>query len=191
MAVADDHVATGVGASSAEVVSIAAGVIETAARSSGDWEDAGGAVAQAVALRRRGSRLAAENARAYAAARAALGARPARGDDRERQIADIQLGDALALAADIPLAITEAAVDAAELGALAAEKGAGDVRADAAGASALAAGAAIAAAHLVQVNLATRAGDARVERASRLASHARSVSERVTAVTPPRSPPGR
>jgi formiminotetrahydrofolate cyclodeaminase len=172
------YVPTGVGACSAEVVAIAAAVIETAARSSGDWDDAGGAVAQAVALRRRGLRLAAENARAYAAARAALGARPARVDERQRQIADIHLGDALAVAADIPLSIAEAGVDAAELGALAAENGADDVRADAAGASALAAGAAIAAAHLVEVNLATQAGDERIERASAHASHARSASER-------------
>ena len=177
-AIGEESTWPGAGAGSGMVVALASGLIEAAARkSSPEWDEAGGVIAQAAALRRRGLRLARQNAEAHLAARVALDTTPPE-TRREQEIADIHLGDALTTAADLPIAIAEAAVDAAELGALTAERGTHDARADAAGAAALAAGAAVAAAHLVEVNLSTQPGDARLERARALVSSARSTSER-------------
>jgi formiminotetrahydrofolate cyclodeaminase len=172
----------GAGAGAGMVVALAAGLIEAVAQRSTDgWDEARGATAQAAALRRRGVRLAGENAEAHIAARAALASASADKGDRDREIADIGLGAALALAAELPLRIAEAAVDVAELGALAAKRGVHDARADASSASLLAAGAAAAAAHLVEINLATQADDARIARARELVALARSASERALA----------
>jgi formiminotetrahydrofolate cyclodeaminase len=181
-----DHISTaggglgadGAGAGAARVVAGAAGMIRDAAGASGEWRESPGIKAQAAALERKGERLARENAAAYRAARTALGEPAGGSGQREQEIADMKLGEALARAADLPLAIAEAAVDAAELGAVTAERGRAEVRADAAGAAALAAGAAVAAGHLVEINLATRAGDERVGRARELVELARSAGER-------------
>jgi formiminotetrahydrofolate cyclodeaminase len=172
----------GAGAGAGSVVALSATLIEAVARSSSDaWNEAGGAIAQASALRRRASRLAAENAGAHASAVEALAARSTQRADREQEIADIRLGEALALAADLPLRIVEVATDAAELGAIAAERGSAAVRPDAVGACVLAAAAAAAAAHLVDVNLSTRPGDERIARAGELVALARAASERALA----------
>lgn len=172
----------GAGAGAAVVVALAAGLIEAAARrSDGTWGEAGGTIAQAAALRRRALGLARENAAAHLAAQAALGSASAERAARDQEIADIQLGDALALAADLPLAIAEAAVDAAELGAAAAESVPDEVRADAAGAAELATASVVVAAHLVEVNLATRAGDPRLEHVDGLVEAARAASDRALA----------
>ena len=173
----------GVGAGSAVVVALAARLIGAAARASDDWDGAAGACAQADALDRRGLRLARQNAEALRAARAALSKASGEQARDEQRLADSQLHDALVLSADLPLAIAEAAVDAAELGALAAGRGAAEVRADAAGAAALAAGAAAAAGHLVEINLLTKTGHPRVDRARELAALARAASERALAAS--------
>src|SRR2546423_1260389 len=111
----------------------------------------------------------------------ALAARSTERGGREQEIADIRLGDALALAADLPLRIVEVATDAAELGAIAAEQGSAAVRPDAVGACLLAAAAAAAAAHLVDVNLATRPADERIAPAGEHVALARAASERALA----------
>jgi formiminotetrahydrofolate cyclodeaminase len=81
---------------------------------------------------------------------------------------DFNLGQALDRAADVPLAIAEAACDVAQLAAYVADHCEGDVRADAASAAALASGAARAAAHLVEVNLSMAEADVRVLNARKL-----------------------
>lgn len=169
----------GAGAGAGLVVALAAGLIEAVARQSTDrWAEARGAIAQAAAVRRRALRLAAENAEGHAAAREALGAVP---DNHSERQTDVVLGDALERAADLPLRIAAAAVDAAELAALAAARGTNDARADAVGAAQFAAAAAAAAAHLVEVNLATQPGDDRAAKARELASLARAASKRALA----------
>jgi formiminotetrahydrofolate cyclodeaminase len=169
----------GVGASAALVIVVVARLIEDLALSArGRWEEAGSVITQAGELRRRALRLARETAEAHAAARRALDAVRWDRPEAERKSADDRLGRALAAAADRPLDIATTAADAAELAAATSEHGPRDSRPDAAGATMLAAGAADAAAHLVEVNLATRAGDKRIGRARRLASEARSASER-------------
>lgn len=147
---------------------MAAALLEMAARTSAGWSDAAGAVAQAQSLRRRVAPLAAEDARVYEAALAAMkapsGSTP---DERDRAIED-----ALARAAEIPLQIAEAAADAAALAATVAERGDERVRGDAAAAAVLAAASARAAANLVAINLAAAADDARVTRARKIAEDA-------------------
>ena len=71
------------------------------------------------------------------------------------------------MAAEVPLALAEAAADVALLAADATERADGASRADAAAAAALAAGAARAAAKLVAINLSTQPGDERIAAAER------------------------
>jgi formiminotetrahydrofolate cyclodeaminase len=140
----------------------AALVAKVAARSEG-WSESAGARAQALDLRDRLLALAAQDARAYESALAAL------------EGGHTGLARALAAAADVPLAISETAADAALLAAEASERADGHSRADAAAAASLAAGAARASAKLVAVNLAIAPGDERVavaERAAETAEHA-------------------
>ena len=132
----------------------AALVAKAAARSDG-WSGAGGAAAQAADLRDRLLELSSQDARAYESALGAL----------ERR--DTGLAEALATAADVPLALAETSADVALLAAQAAECADGGSRADAAAAAALAAGAARAASKLVQVNLSTTPGDERIAAAAR------------------------
>ena len=79
---------------------------------------------------------------------------------------DFALGTALLRAAEVPLRIAEAAADVAELAALTAAEGSPHLRADATAAAALAEAATRAAAHLVDINLATVRGDAHSARAA-------------------------
>lgn len=137
----------------------AALVAKAAARSEG-WGEAAGARAQALDLRDRLLALAAQDARAYESALAAL----------ERRHSG--LARALATAADVPLAIAETAADVSLLAAEGAERADGPSRADSAAAAALAAGAARASAKLVAVNLSTVSGDERVVAAQRAAETA-------------------
>ncbi len=132
----------------------AALVAKAAARSDG-WSAAPGARAQAADLRDRLLALATDDATAYETALGHL----------ERR--DSGLAGALAVAADVPLALAEASADVALLAADAAECADGASRADAAAAAALAAGAARATAKLVAVNLATAPGDERIAAAER------------------------
>ncbi len=151
----------GAGPAAALTVAAAAALVAMAARfSRGEWPDAGTTVAQAEALRRRAVQLAREDADAldaYLAARGPL-------TEPRSEVRDFHLGRALEVAADVPFAIAESASDVALLAAEVVERGNGDVRADAATAALLAHGAARSAAHLVEVNLASRPDDERVRR---------------------------
>jgi formiminotetrahydrofolate cyclodeaminase len=159
---ARDTPVPGAGPAAALVTATAAALTAMAARASRDsWADAGGVVAQAESLRARAVRLAQEDADALTAVLAERS-----GDGGERaEMRDFRLGRTLHRAADVPLSIVEAAADVALLAAHTASRCPGDVRPDVTAAAFLAHGAARAAAHLVEINLATIAGDERVTRA--------------------------
>src|SRR5215218_8707180 len=108
---------------------LAAALVAKTAKLSEGWSESAGARAQAIELRDRLLALAQQDALAYERALTAL----------ERR--DSGLARALTKAAEVPLAIGEAAADAALLAAEAAERADGPNRADAAAASCLAAGA--------------------------------------------------
>jgi methenyltetrahydrofolate cyclohydrolase len=146
----------------------AALVAKSAARSEG-WGEAEGARAQAIDLRDRLLALAQQDALAYERALTSL----------ERR--DSGLARALARAAEVPLAIGEAATDAAMLAAEAAERADGAAKADAAAAACLAAGAAQAASRLVEINLSTLADDDRLTRARLAAEAASDAAQRALA----------
>jgi len=159
---ARDTPVPGAGPAAALVTAAAAALTAMAARASRDsWPDAAGVAAQAESLRARAMRLALEDAEALAAV---LAERSAAGGDRA-EVRDFRLGRTLHRAADVPLSIVEAAADVALLASHTAAHCVGDVRADASAGAFLAHGAARAAAHLIDVNLATVAGDERVTRA--------------------------
>ncbi len=155
------------------VVGLAASLLAVAAdRSREAWPGAAGAVAQAVALRRRGHALAQDNSLAYHDARVALaGGSASAGGAAQR---DWAIGRAVAAAADPPLALAGTADDVAQLALALAGHGAAEVRADCVAAAQLAAGAAASAAHLVEVNLVAGADPQRSGRARR---HAHSAAE--------------
>ncbi len=157
-ALAAEEPAPGGGCAAALVGAMAAALCAKVARFSGD----GGSVAQAEALRRRLTELAAEDATAFVAALAQL---------RERSD-DFDLGRALALAADVPLRIAEASADVATLGTALAERGKPEFQPDARAASVLAAAAARSCAVLVEANLGAVPGDERVRQAQALADGA-------------------
>jgi formiminotetrahydrofolate cyclodeaminase len=144
---------------------MAAAVTERAAALSQEqWAEAGGAAAEARALRGRVAPLAQADARAYEEARRALAS--ARGDSAEKT--DLDLGKALDFAASVPLAIAEAGAEVASLAAFVSDKGDPDVQGDANAAALLADAGTRAAAKLVEINLATRAEDPRRARAREL-----------------------
>jgi formiminotetrahydrofolate cyclodeaminase len=168
--------APGGGSVAAIVTAFAASLTAMAARFATEhWEDAPGAVAQAEALRTRVLPLAEEDARAY---ESFLLARRM-SEDFDPQVRDAAIGEALSRAADVPLAIAEAALDVASLAADLAEHGNPNLRGDAATAALLSEAAVRATANLVEVNLATREGDERVERARALVEISRRISRRV------------
>jgi formiminotetrahydrofolate cyclodeaminase len=185
--------APGGGSAAAIVLAIAAAVVEMAARASGDeWEEAGGAVAQASALQLRCLALAERDAEAYDAAVAAL--RPSgeealrsTGEPERSEISsaaterDDRLGAALAEAAVVPLQIAHAGADIASLAGVVAERADPDLRADALVAALLASAASRGAARLVEVNLATTGGDPRTALARQLADVAAAAVERALA----------
>jgi methenyltetrahydrofolate cyclohydrolase len=148
---------------------LAASLVAKAAARSEGWTDAVGARAQAIELRDRLLALAQQDALAYERALTSL----------ERR--DSGLARALARAAEVPLAIGEAAADASLLAAEAADRADGSARADAAAAACLAAGAAQAASRLVEINLATMADDDRLARARRAADAASEAAQRALA----------
>jgi formiminotetrahydrofolate cyclodeaminase len=171
-AVRREPIAPGGGSVAAIVTALAAALVEMVARASGEtWELAGGAVAQAIEFRRRAMELASRDADAYDAAVAALG-----GAGR------MPLGDALSLAADVPLQIAHTGVDVARLSATVAEHGAADLTADAVVAGLLATAATRGSAKLVAINLATTAADPRVAQAKQLEASAALVDEGLRAL---------
>ena len=95
--------------------------------------------------------LAELDAAVYAAALERLSDRDGPGGERR----DFQLRRALEDAADVPLRIVDAAADVVELAAVLAERGDPASRSDAVGAAMLAEAATRAAAHLVEINLAS------------------------------------
>ncbi len=137
---------------------MAASLVGMTARSSPDWEGAGGVLAQAKVVRTRLMSLALSDSEAYAGVLDALGAE----DDLAADERDIRLGFALGRAAALPLAIAEAAADAVELAAHAAEECVAGVRGDVLAAAVLADAAVRVAVHLVEINLATGEDDPRV-----------------------------
>jgi formiminotetrahydrofolate cyclodeaminase len=168
--------APGGGSVAAIVTAFGASLTAMAARFATEhWEDAPGAVAQAEALRARVLPLADEDARAY---ESFLLARRM-SEDFDPQVRDAAIGEALSRAADVPLAIAEAALDVASLAADLVEHGNPNIRGDAAAAALLSEAAVRATANLVEVNLATREGDERVERARALVEMSRRISRRV------------
>jgi formiminotetrahydrofolate cyclodeaminase len=180
------------GAVAGLITALATELIEAVARDAAEtWAEAGGAIAQAVALRDRAIRLGCENAEAYTQARAALaavrepGGGKGTGDERQpgRAPSEAGLGRLLARAAEVPLALCETTSDAADLAALAAAHVKPESRADAAGAALVAAGAGRAAAHLVEINLSMRPDDERIARARRLVEQAGAASERALAAS--------
>ncbi len=145
-------------------MAVAAGVVAACGRASRQsWLEAGGAVAQAEALRARAAPLAPADVRAFEEASLALHLSGA-GDGT----ISVKLGRAAA----VPLAIARVGADVVALAAEVGARGDSAVRADAAAACALAGGATRAAAHLVEVNLAVTEGDPRLDEARSLAQAA-------------------
>jgi formiminotetrahydrofolate cyclodeaminase len=177
--IAGPAAAPGAGAVAGIVTAMAAGLIASAARRSSEWTDARGVSAQAQALRSRVEKLAEANEEAYLDALALLEAAATGGDGT----GDAAIGKALDTAAELPLAIAEAAYDVATLGAEAAEHAAPHGAEDAAAASLLAEAAARAAASLVAANLVSSPGDERVAHAHRLAAAATDAAKRAVAGT--------
>jgi formiminotetrahydrofolate cyclodeaminase len=174
--VAGQTSAPGGGSVAAIVTAFAASLTAMAARFATEhWEDAPGAVAQAEALRARVLPLAEEDARAYESF--LLARRMSK--DFDPQVRDAAIGEALSRAADVPLAIAEAALDVASLAAELVERGNPNIRGDAATAVLLSEAAVRATANLVEINLGTRDGDERIERAHELVEMSRRISRQV------------
>jgi methenyltetrahydrofolate cyclohydrolase len=154
-AVADRTPAPGGGAAAGVACALGAALAEMAARFAGLDE----AAARAAALRQEGLALAEADESVYVPVLRALRL-PA--DDPGRAEA---LGAAQSAAADVPLAIAEAAASAAVLARDVAAAGKQGLRGDALAGADIAAGAARAAARLVEINLAGAPCDPRLGRA--------------------------
>jgi methenyltetrahydrofolate cyclohydrolase len=167
------------GPAAAVAAAMAARLVTMAARLSQDWHEAGGVAAQTLSLADRLGSLAETDADVYTETLITLDHRDEIPADRRDQV----LGEALARAAQAPLAIAEAAADVAVLAAEAVEHADARLRADAEVAAALAAAAAQAAARLVEVNLSATRDDARV-------AQARTAAEAAVRAMRPSFPPG-
>jgi formiminotetrahydrofolate cyclodeaminase len=173
--------APGGGSVAAIVTGFAASLAAQTARFSAEqWEDAAGAVAQAEALRARVLPLADEDARAYESFLAAR----RMPTEIETEVRDAAIGAALSRAAEVPLAIAEAAIDVASLACELAERGNQNLRGDAATAVLLAEAVVRAMANFVEINLGMREEDERVARARELAEMSRRISRRVLEPAP-------
>ena len=164
----------GSGSVAAQTAAAAAALAERVARGSGDaWPEHHAAATQAGSLRLAAESLVQENTAAYATAVEIL----AEPED------NLTLGVALGRTLLVLGAIASTAADIAELCAHAAEAGDPDLRADAAGGALLAAAAAATAAHLVTINLTTRADDAAQARVDGDAERAAGAAERAVAAS--------
>jgi formiminotetrahydrofolate cyclodeaminase len=165
------------GSAAAVAAAMGAALVTMVARASSSWTDAPGVATQARALRARLLELADEDARAFGDVLAVM--RESTGSPEHR---DFTLGTALLRAAEVPLRIAESAADVADLAAQTAAEGSTHLRADATAAAALAEAATRAAAHLVDINLATVRGDRHSARAAELAAAASSARARALGV---------
>jgi formiminotetrahydrofolate cyclodeaminase len=154
------------GSVAAVAVAMAAGLVAMAARLAHEWPKASDVVERAEALRSRMATLALADEDAYAKVIEALRLAPA------SPWGDAELAAALSDAADVPLAVAEAASEVATLAALVAQEGNDRLRGDALVAAELAEAGARGAAELVAINLAGL-DDPRVRRAKELASATR------------------
>lgn len=142
----------------------AAAVVTMVARASRTrWPDAGGAIAQAEALRVRLCRMAVDDAAAFRTAQVRLARvnEPGLAPEVERTAEQraAELAEALRLSAQLPLEIAEAAADVAALAAWVAAHAIPEHRPDAVVAAVTAEGAARGSAHLVTCNQAVAADD--------------------------------
>jgi formiminotetrahydrofolate cyclodeaminase len=160
----------GAGTVAAISAAMAAGLVAMAARS----VEAAGSVAQAEALRDQLLELAEEDARALAHALSSLTGEAL--TDQSPEARDFLLGRALVRAADELVRIAEACETLAQLAAAVAADAVGPMQADAAGAATIAESSARVVAGLVEINLATVEGDARLARARRAAAGAAAAS---------------
>jgi len=151
------------GSVAAVAVAMAAGLVAKAARLAHGWPKATEVVERAEALRSRLATLALADADAYAKVIEALRL-PSDSPSRAAEVAG-----ALSGAAEVPLAIAEAASEVAMLAALVAQEGNDRLRGDAVVAAELAEAGARGAAELVAVNLSGR-DDPRVRRAKEVAA---------------------
>ena len=152
---------------------MAAALVTMVARGSGRWTDGPGVASQARALRTRLTTLGDDDAAAFEHVLVTMRNRTGTVERR-----DYELGAALVKAAEVPLQIAEAAADVADLAALAASEGSSHLRADATAAAILAEAAVRAATHLVEINLATVAGDHHSRQAGIVAAAAAAARER-------------
>jgi len=146
------------GTVAAVAVAMAAGLVAMAARLAHEWPKAGEVVERAETLRSRLTTLALADEDAYAKVMEALRLPPA------SPSRDAEVAAALSGAADVPLAIAEAAAEVAVVAALVAQEGNDRLRGDAVVAAELAGAGARGAAQLVAINLAGL-DDPRVRRA--------------------------
>jgi methenyltetrahydrofolate cyclohydrolase len=148
------------GSACGAVVAAAAALLEKSARlSTKQWEGASAALARANALRLEGFALIEEDANAYLAF-----------VDAVRSQEDV--GTAHAKTVDVPLRMTRAAAEVAELAVQLANHGNPNLRADAVVAATLAAAAAESGLTLIAVNVGDAAADARLAAARQLARKA-------------------
>ncbi|HEU0336859.1 MAG TPA: cyclodeaminase/cyclohydrolase family protein [Gaiellaceae bacterium] len=173
-AIASDEPLPASGTAAALVAAMAAGLVAKVGKVTSEWEDGQAVAAQARALRLRLALLAHADTEAYGAALAAMRL-PRELPQKQR---DEILGRTLERAADVPLAIADAAADVADLAANAAANGRPRLVPDAVAAAELADGAARAAALLVGVNLATGPEDARTLLAAESVARASSARAR-------------
>jgi formiminotetrahydrofolate cyclodeaminase len=151
------------GSVAALAVAMAAGLVAMAARLAHEWPKADEVVDRAEALRSKMTTLTLADEDAYAKVIEALRL-PTDSPSR-----DAEVETALSGAADVPLAVAEAAAEVAMLAALVAQEGNERLRGDALVAAELAEAGARGAAELVAINLAGR-DDPRVGRAKDLAA---------------------
>jgi formiminotetrahydrofolate cyclodeaminase len=162
-------------------VAMAAGLVAMSARLSIEhWPEARAVAAQAQRLRERVTPLADMNAEAYSRAVALM--RGEGGDEPGPVSRDDQIASALDRAAWVPLKIGEAACDVTTLAASVAERGEPALRADAIVAALIGHASTLAAATLIEVNLATTAGDERLAEARAQVGAAAVALERARAV---------
>jgi formiminotetrahydrofolate cyclodeaminase len=166
--IADETPAPGGGSTAAIVLSMAAALVEMAARFSRDWDGAGPAAERARTLREHTLPLAERDAAGYEPVLAAA-RQPERGAELRAALTDASV---------VPLELAQAGAEVAELGAIVAASGNRNLRGDAAAGAVLAAAAASAAANLVAINLAASPGDDGAARAARFAAAASAAADR-------------